>query len=674
MKISKILLQSNLFYFILIVCLFIYILITTVCIKYDTKYDLNTNTVKGVIKEYSLKEEYITLTVKSDELIKVTFYFNNNYNKDYFNNVVLLGSFVTFKGTMSKPLNNSIPNTFNYKKYLYNNKIFVTFRAKEFKLYESKKIYHNVKYKIHKYFLTFKSYNYLNLFILGNKDYLDNYTHDLYKINGVAHLLAISGMHITLFVLILEKLLIKLNKNKKRLIIISFLMLYVYLTNFGISILRCVIFYILKEYFDYKNLHITSFKILLLTMTLLLLINPFYIYSISFLYSFIITFGLILCNKDDKSYFKKLLYTSSMAFLLSLPITVSLNYEINILSILNNIILVPIVTLLLYPLTLLTTLFKCIDPLLMRLWSFFEVLNDFLYRISININIPKMSFLAIFFYYLLLYIFITLKKKIIILYLFILFTFNKFIPKLDSSYQVIYFDVGQGDSSVLISPYQKEVIMIDTGGNIKYKVSDNVILYLKSISITKIDIVVLTHGDYDHVGEIFNIYNKMNIKNIIINNNELNDIEKEIVNLNINLTKEINTKYFKANNLNKVIYKDENTSSLVFLFNLYNNNFLFTGDIPIKETKIILNDNFITTNYLKISHHGSKHNTDEEIIKILQPKYAIISAGRNNIYNHPSNEIINILKNNNVIYYTTQEGSIIIKIWKHKTRIRQVKV
>ena len=166
----------------------------------------------------------------------------------------------------------------------------------------------------------------------------------------------------------------------------------------------------------------------------------------------------------------------------------------------------------------------------------------------------------------------------------------------------------------------------------------------------------------------------MNIKNIIINNNELNDIEKEIINLNINLTKKINTKYFKANNLNKVIDKDENTSSLVFLFNIYNNNFLFTGDIPIKETKIILNDNFITTNYLKISHHGSKHNTDEEIIKILQPKYAIISAGRNNIYNQPRKKIINILKNNNVIYYTTQEGSIIIKIWKHKTRIRQVKV
>lgn len=262
-----------------------------------------------------------------------------------------------------------------------------------------------------------------------------------------------------------------------------------------------------------------------------------------------------------------------------------------------------------------------------------------------------------------------LKQKIYLILICLTIVTIKTIPILDSSYYVIYFDVGQGDSAALVSPFKKEVVLIDTGGIRNYNISDNTILYLKSIGVSKINTLIISHGDFDHCGDIFNINKKMKIKSIILNNNFVNDLEKSILNLNIKRIESVQLNYFNSVNLNLHTSQDENDSSLVFNFQINFINFLFTGDISIKYMENIIKENSLTTNVLKVAHHGSKYNTSNFIIESLKPSYAVISSGRGNWYNHPHEQTLQILNNENVKVFNTQEGSVIFKINKNSYKV-----
>ncbi len=666
LKKLNILLQSNFIYYVLILIAFLNIIIFTKCIKYDTKLDLAARNVTGKIISYDLNEKYLSFIIKNEEKVKATYYFKNNEEYKYFFNLNLYGASVNLQGEFKKPLNNTIPNTFNYKKYLYDNKIYVLFKAKNIEIKETTNFFYQLKNSLINRINEYNSKIYLKLFILGDKSELSDELYDAYKINGIAHLLAVSGMHITFFAYILEKLFIRFRNKTKRTLIITFLLFYSFLTNFAVSVLRCVLFYILKEVNKIYNLKISNIRLLLISAFLLLIYDPFYIYSIAFLYSFIITFGLMYSFNKERNIFKSLFLTSVIAFLFSVPITINLNYEINISSIIINLICVPLVTYLIYPLSLLSLFIKGLDNFLMLFVNFFEFLNSQMLNYSLILNVPKMSFIFMIGYYLCLCLFFKVKHKIYLFLILINLGIVKIIPKLDSSFYVVYLDVGQGDSSLLISPYKKEVVMIDTGGNLNYSVSNNSILYLKSLGINKLDSLVLTHGDSDHAFETLNINKKLKIKTIVFNNNKYNNLEKEILKLKLNKTKDVNLKYFKAKNLNESLSDDENASSLGFKFNIQNYIFLFMGDIPIKETKIILKKNDLTCDFLKLSHHGSKYSTDEIIINQIKPRYVLISAGRDNLFKHPHKEIISLLELKKIKYYTTQQGSIVIKINKNK--------
>jgi competence protein ComEC len=102
------------------------------------------------------------------------------------------------------------------------------------------------------------------------------------------------------------------------------------------------------------------------------------------------------------------------------------------------------------------------------------------------------------------------------------------IPYFDNSYYIYFFDVDQGDSSLIINHNKKDIVLIDTGGKegSSYLVSDNVISYMKYLGINKIDYLVLTHGDYDHMGEVQKYMNNFKINNIVFNCGPYNDLEK----------------------------------------------------------------------------------------------------------------------------------------------------
>ncbi len=655
----KIILQSNVFYLISIIIIVIYVLVFTRLIKYESKYQDETHFI-GTVSRYVQKEDSTTIYLDSDEQILV-----NYYDKI----AVEIGDKLEVSGTISKVLPNTIPNTFNYAKYLYNNHIYTKVVANNIKVVSKSS---NIFIKIKNWILNrVKGNTYLRLFICGDKTGMDSDVYNNFKDCGIAHLLAISGMHVSVFILILNKLLFFLHKNIKDIVIIGFLLFYCYLVNFTPSILRVVISFILGVLLAKTGIHISSCKKLLLTAFIIILLDPFNIYSTSFQYSFSAALGVITTeSKQRKNYFLNIIIISFYTLLFTLPITINLNYECNLILFISNLLFIPYVSFFLYPLGLITFIFPFLNSLFAFFTNFMEkiigILNKFPFLV---INIPKMPFILIIIFYILLFGYLYYSKRKLLFVLIGLLLMVKVNAKLDFNDYVIFFDVGQGDCAAIISKFHNDVIMIDTGGLQNYQVSNNVILYFKSIGITKIDTLLLSHGDFDHMGDASNIIDNLKVKEVIFNQGEFNDLEKSLI-------KKLTEKHIKYSqdaghlaindnqvfSLNNGVYSDENNSSNVILFTIAGKKFMFMGDAGVQSEENILNDYELTKiDVLKVGHHGSNTSSSEKFIAQINPEYAIISVGRNNRYHHPNASVLTTL-NKQKIYRTDYDGSIIFKM------------
>ena len=221
---------------------------------------------------------------------------------------------------------------------------------------------------------------------------------------------------------------------------------------------------------------------------------------------------------------------------------------------------------------------------------------------------------------------------------------------------------------MIITPYRKEVILVDTGGVRNRNVSDYVISFMHSKGINSVDYMILSHGDYDHMGEAYNITKVMNIKNVIFNHNSFNELELDF----IRYLDDSKINYFKGNNklnitdnmrfLNDKVFDNENDNSIIFYLKLYNYSFLFTGDIGVDVEKCLIDKyNLIMIDVLKVGHHGSKTSSSKEFIDEINPKYSIISVGKNNRYGHPNDSVLDNLSKSK-IYRTDIDGSVFFKI------------
>ena len=242
--------------------------------------------------------------------------------------------------------------------------------------------------------------------------------------------------------------------------------------------------------------------------------------------------------------------------------------------------------------------------------------------------------------------------------------------------EIIFFDVSQGDSILLHYPHNKHNILIDTGGNHTYEISKNIIIpYLKSKGISKIDYLILTHGDYDHMGEAINLVENFKVEKVIFNCGEFNELEQDLIKvLNkkkipyYSCIKELNINDSKLYFLNSKDYGNENDNSNVIYTELNGYKFMFMGDASDTTEKEILNKyNLPDIDVLKAGHHGSKTSSSKEFIDTINPKYSIISVGKNNRYGHPNKEALDNLEDSK-IYRTDVEGSI-IKIKNKKLKI-----
>lgn len=657
----KILLQSNKLYYCLLIVTILYVGIK-VKIGYTSKINVNED-FTGIVTTIVKKENSFKLTIKGKE--KLIVYINNIDNLEIGDKVVVSGEYTT-------PKRATIPNNFDYQKYLYNNHIFYIMYAKKLKLIKKNQ---NITYEIKKYILNktsnYKNKGYLNAFIIGDKTDLEFY--ETYQNNGISHLFALSGMHISMLSLIIYKL---VNKFKhKDLIVILFLLFYVTLTNFSASILRTIIFFIILKLNKKLDLNISTKNALLLTLSIIMIYNPLIIFDIGFQYSGLVTFGLIVSTKYyKKNYFYNLFITSFIALLFSVPITLYNNYELNLLSILNNLINVPLITFVIYPLSLLTIILKFLEPIYNLTINLLEFINNISSIFSLNVIVPKVHIIFYLIYYLFIYLYIeSNNKKYILIACLYLLSF-KLKPFIDHNNYVCYLDVGQGDSSLII--YNDDVVMIDTGGTINYNVSSGSIKLLKSLGYSHIDYLILTHGDFDHMGDSIYLIHNYKVKNVILNNDSFNELET-------NLIKELKRKKIKYyqnvekipinNNLITILntkeYDNENDNSLVTFLNINNYSFLFMGDAGVsKEKDILLNYRLNKIDFIKIGHHGSNTSTSKEFIEKISPRNSIISVGKNNKYGHPKQSVLDTLESSK-IYRTDLEGTIEIKLNKKGYKI-----
>lgn len=235
----------------------------------------------------------------------------------------------------------------------------------------------------------------------------------------------------------------------------------------------------------------------------------------------------------------------------------------------------------------------------------------------------------------------------------------------DGELSVYFLDVGQADSILIES--NDEYMIIDGGNN---NDGELLVQYFKSLGIDKFKYLVGTHPHEDHIGGLDDIIDSFNIGTIYLPDaitttatfeDLLDSMEKKNLTYDV---PEINSTFTLGDATLKVIYtgtdtSDLNNTSIVLKLVYGNNSFLFTGDATSETEEKIINQD-IAVDVLKVGHHGSKYSTTNNFLDKVNPKYAIISVGENNIYNHPASSTIDKLKKRNIsIYRTDIDGTIL---------------
>ena len=687
MKRLKIILNSKYLYIVLFLILIIYFLYY-ISIDRKSNISLSNNTYSGIVTNYKIDKELLTIEVKGNEKIIGYYYFKSLDDVNNFD--IKLGDTVLLNGIFNIPNNNTVPNLFNYKNYLKHKHIYMTMNIDSIeKIKDNNNFFYRIKNSINRHIYKYKSKAYLETFILGNKNLIDSDTYKMYQSNGISHLFAISGMHITilsvLILFILDKL--KIKKNISLILVSFFLLFYAFLTGLSASVERCTLLFCLLTINKLLKLDIKTIKLLLLAFIILVFIDPYILYDTGFIYSFTISFFLISFQDRVNSdyYIRSLFSISLISFLVSLPITLYNSFEINFLSIILNLFFVPFVSFIVFPLGLITFFIPIFDNIFFFIVGILEFLSNNAYNITtFKVIFGKVGFIFIISYYLVLIILLKSHKRKYLFLLIVILILRIGINYIPSNY-VSFLDVAQGDSIFL--HFNNKNILIDTGGKVEYKkenwmrsskkITDTkTIPFFKSKGINKLDYLIISHGDYDHMGEAINLVNNFKVEKVIFNCGPYNNLEQELIKvLNkkkikyYSCIKELSIDKNKLYFLQTKEYDNENDNSNVIYTELGGYKFMFMGDASaVTEKEIIDKYNLPDIDVLKVGHHGSKTSSSKEFIDKINPKYSIISVGKNNRYGHPNKEVLENLKDSK-IYRTDEEGSILFEIKNNKLKI-----
>jgi competence protein ComEC len=242
---------------------------------------------------------------------------------------------------------------------------------------------------------------------------------------------------------------------------------------------------------------------------------------------------------------------------------------------------------------------------------------------------------------------------------------DKIDAKVKENFSVSFIDVGQADSVLIRNGNYN--MLIDAGNN---EDGEKLVNYFKSLGIEEFTYVFATHPHEDHIGGMDDIINNFKIDNYYMSNKlsttkTFMDVLDALDGCNLKYTVPNKGDTLKLGDANiKVIYPGDdksniNDSSIVLKITYGKNSFLLTGDATSNVERKIYNED-IKSDVLKVAHHGSSYSSTDVFLDRVKPYYAVISVGKNNIYNHPSNKTLEKLNKRNIkVYRTDLDGTIV---------------
>ena len=701
--------------------------------------------IKGGPKELSA----FLVKIKEGKLIS-SCKINDNKSKD---TAVLLkkelyGRRIRCRGIFESFEEPSNSGQFNSKLYYKNAGFLGIIRADEIKLLASDvspdiyfhKLNLNISEK-YKKILGEKNAGSLSAMILGDKSNLDEEIKELYQENSISHLLAISGLHISLVGGAIYLFLKKMRVSFKFPLISASIMLIMYgiFTGFSVSTIRAVIMMCM---FFFSLIIGKSYDLpsgLAFSAIIILLFNHRAIYQSGFQLSFLAVIGIFYIMPElmyvlkihdlNKTGIKKVLYIilSSMICSISiniatLPVVLMNFYEISLLGIVLNIIVIPLMSVL-----VITGLIGGFISLIAEMAGSFVlgvayyILNLYTWLCKIGDNLVfcriilgKPEIWQIIAYYILLIIifgFLSMKrrnekiqtlknsnakintsKRVLITFLTLTFTYLILVYRKEE-FSLNMLDIGQGDCFV-INDGDKNIYISDCGSTTVNNVGKSRLLpFLKSKGWGRIDTIFVSHMDKDHVNGINDLLKcpEIIVERVVISVsyksdklkcNELEELKTLTRQRNIRLLYMKKGDEIKGNGLTfKCLYpsgteniEDQNEASIVMRMDYNGISALFTGDIAsTTEEEVMKNSSkeILDCDILKVCHHGSKNSSSAGFLEKVNPKLYLISCGLMNRYGHPHKATLErIGTEGGKIFRTDHMGEVEVKLNKGKIAVR----
>jgi len=361
----------------------------------------------------------------------------------------------------------------------------------------------------------------------------------------------------------------------------------------------------------------------------------------------------------------------------TLPVLAYIFNSVSILSVITNIIVVPLVSTI-FILVIITafipfcSFFAFIPRILIKYILISAKIIELIPFSSINIKSPGVLWIISYaIITILFYRFITGRKcgkpgMIALSFVICICSVSLSVSALKCS--VTFLDIGQGDCALIRLPGYHSCL-IDTGPNGSASVSA-----LKSKGINNIDIIFISHADNDHSGALSAILRNFPTKKVVFPNYDI--MSYEIITLcDIAIASGADVEFadsfsgYSFANMNMsalwpnsgISPQDRNDGSLVLKLDIKGNTFLFTGDIGTIPERYI--SRYADADVLKVAHHGSGDSSSEKFINSVSPEYSVISAGKDNFYGHPSDETLSRLeKSGSKILRTDLLGDITFDI------------
>ncbi|WP_285765407.1 DNA internalization-related competence protein ComEC/Rec2 [Peribacillus sp. SI8-4] len=557
-----------------------------------------------------------------------------------------------------------------------------------------------------------ESSGFVTALIFGDQAYIDEDDLTNYQRLGLVHLLAISGLHVSFLTGMLFYAGIRIGMTRERMItvLLIFLPVYMVLSGGSPSVIRSCLMAILFFFLLLFKHRVSAASTIGLVYLALLLFQPDMLYDIGFQLSFAVTFSILMSSGIFLRYPQKTLQLFIISFicqLSALPILLFHFYEASFLGVLLNVAYVPLYSTILLPFSLISLIshvfFPALGEHLITLLNFTFILCNKTADAASSLPLASIVFGKPHFFLIALLVASLLglflswdesnnKSKWWGGMLTVLLLFQYNIQKLSPVGEVHIIDVGQGDSILIILPFNRGNYLIDTGGQItfpiepweekrkKFNTADNIIIpLLKSKGIHHLDKLILTHADADHAGSAKELIEHFKVKEVIIGGgNEEQFREMDFVSVARNQKVQMKVtnrgdRWIAGGAAFFVLHPhgmeaNKNDSSIVLYAKLGGLSWLFTGDLEENgEQELMTAFPRLQADVLKIGHHGSKTSSSASFLLQLQPKAALISAGKDNRYGHPHKSVlVNLETNRTRVFRTDEDGSIIYKYDKRK--------